>query len=122
MTQELLTGQFDFYKRQLLLSRVAQEMQRQLGKWGEQNHASSYGYDVLDDVAHPTAQDAKDLCDGLSAGIIEGELSWTDIFLEEVLEAREEAVGGDMEALKEELIQCAAVALSWVESIERNGK
>lgn len=107
---------------QELLTRVGQEMERQLNKWGEQNHVSSYGYDVLDNVAYPCAQDAKDLCDGLAAGTEEGVLSWTDIFLEEVLEAREEAMLGNMEALKEELIQCAAVALSWVQSIERNGK
>lgn len=105
-----------------LLAQVGQEMDRQVAKWGEQNHPSQYGYDVIDCVAHPTAQDAKDLCDGITAGVEQGTLSWTDIFLEEVLEAREEAVSGNLEALKEELIQCAAVALSWVESIERNGK
>jgi hypothetical protein len=105
-----------------LLAQVGQEMDRQVAKWGEQNHPSSYGYDVLDSVAYPTADDAKYLCDSITTGIEEGVLSWTDIFLEEVLEAREEAVGGNLEALKEELIQCAAVALSWVESIERNGK
>lgn len=117
-----LTEEFEHYKRLMLLNRVAQEMERQVAKWGTQDHVSSYGYDVLDDIAHPTAQDAKDLCDGIVAGTIRGQLSWTDIFLEEVLEAREEAVAGDLEALKEELIQCAAVALSWVQSIERNGR
>lgn len=122
MTQELLTAQFEHYKRQLLLNRVAQEMQRQLDKWGEQNHPSTYGYDVLDSVAHPTADDAKFMCDSITTGMEEGVLSWTDIFLEEVLEAREEAVGGNNEALIEELIQCAAVALSWVQSIQRNGR
>ena len=105
-----------------LLAQVGQEMDRQLERWGEQNHPSSYGYDVLDSVAYPTADDAKFLCDSITTGVEEGVLSWTDIFLEEVLEAREEAMLGDMEKLKEELIQCAAVALSWVQSIERNGK
>lgn len=117
-----LTEEFEHYKRMMLLNRVAQEMERQVAKWGTQNHASAHGYDVLDSVAHPTAQDAKDLCDGIVYGAIGGVLSWTDIFLEEVLEAREEAMLGDMDKLKEELIQCAAVALSWVQSIERNGK
>lgn len=111
---------------QQLLDKVGQEMQRQLDKWGEQNHASTGGYDVLDSCYHfelrPTAQEAKDLCDGIVSGEVPGVLTWTDIFLEEVLEAREEAENGNMEALKEELIQCAAVALSWVQSIERNGK
>lgn len=111
---------------QELLARVGQEMERQVAKWGTQNHASTGGYDVLDSCYHyeqrPTAQEAKDLCDGLASGEIEGVLTWTDIFLEEVLEAREEAENGNLEALKEELIQCAAVALSWVQSIERNGK
>lgn len=104
-----------------VLQRVEDEMTRQVAKWGEQNHPSMWGFDVIDSFPHACAEDAKYVCDSIVNGTESGVLSWTDIFLEEVLEAREEAKLRNLEALKEELIQCAAVALSWVESIERNG-
>jgi hypothetical protein len=44
------------------------------------------------------------------------QLTWRDILLEEVYEAFAET---DSDRLREELIQVAAVALSWVDAIDR---
>lgn len=97
------------------LEEVQAEMARQIAKWGQQNHVS-YTSDGVCNIM-PTAETAKKFCDRKAAL---GTVSWTDILMEEVLEAADEAVAGDMEKLRTELIQCAAVALSWVESIDRN--
>lgn len=108
---------------QELLARVGQEMERQVAKWGYQNHPSYFLPDVFEvSVEHDielTTEFTKALCDErLSAA----DCSWQDIMNEELMEARDEAIAGNTEALKTELIQIAAVALSWIESIERNGK
>lgn len=101
------------------LGDVHGEMQRQINKWGQQNHPSYTAWDVLGKDTPLSADMAKTICDAKArAGLV----SWTDIFLEEVFEAIEEAKAGDLEKLRTELIQCAAVAVSWAESIDRNGK
>lgn len=48
-----------------------------------------------------------------------GSLTYLDILLEEVAEAADEAKAGDKVALKAELIQVAAVAVAWVEKLNR---
>lgn len=101
-----------------VLDEVGAEMSRQVAKWGIQNHAS-YSDDIATDYPNVDAAWAKTVCDRKSqAGIV----SWTDIFLEEVMEAVEEADVNDLEKLRTELVQCAAVAVSWIESIDRNKK
>lgn len=104
-----------------LLGKVGQEMQRQQDKWGEQNHPSW----LLDDVFMICEEHGIELSTDMAKGLCDERLdasvcSWQDILNEEVLEARDEAINDNQEALKEELIQIAAVALSWVQSIERN--
>jgi len=103
------------------------EMESQVAKWGWQDHPSYKHTDVfgymetfiklgIPRLYRPATEVAKNLCDTrLSAE----ECSWLDILNEEVLEARDEAISGDDEALRKELIQVAAVALSWVMSIDR---
>lgn len=51
----------------------------------------------------------------------DGSLSWGDILLEEVAEAFEERNSGDLHALREELIQVAAVAFRWVINLTMQG-
>jgi ubiquinone/menaquinone biosynthesis C-methylase UbiE len=92
------------------------EMQRQVAKWGIQDHLS-YTPDTVFDVGTSNADDAKRFCNRKATS---GLVSWTDIFAEEVLEAIEEAKNGDLEKLDTELVQCIAVAQSWRESIKRN--
>ena len=48
-----------------------------------------------------------------------GRLSWTDVLVEEVAEAIDEAEAGRVDALRVELIQVAAVCVRWVEDIDR---
>lgn len=106
-----------------VLQEVGQEMTRQLEKWGVQDHPSYTPGDAIGDIvdarmyAPPAADFAKDVYERKA---VAGLQSWNDILLEEVLEARDEADVGDMDKLREELIQVAAVACSWIESIDRN--
>lgn len=106
-------------KSNKVLEEVFKEMEAQVNKWGEQNHASYTYPDVTEDHNFINADEAKIVCDSkMDAGIG----SWTDIFLEEALEAVDEAREGNKEMLRMELIQVAAVAVSWVMSIDRNGR
>ena len=94
------------------------EMERQVAKFGVQNWPMYRLYDVLLD-SNVSANYAKELVDDRAQ---HGDLSYTDILLEEVMEAIEEARAGKIENLRTELIQVAAVALSMVECIDRNKK
>lgn len=84
------------------------ERLRQLEKWGEQNH-----HDGTSSANSAIADLARESCD---ASFKAGTGSWLDILLEEVMEASAEE---DEEKLKEELVQVAAVAESWVAAIIR---
>lgn len=112
-----------------VLAEVNAERVRQDAKWGEQNHP-----DVDPDMAEytpaivanfygiPTAERAKELCD--TAAKEEG-CTWAHILVEEVAEAVDAACqvrqGVDIDALRNEILQVAAVAVSWVEAIDRRG-
>lgn len=106
-----------------LLHKVGEEMGRQVAKWGHPDHLSYFLPDVFDVCGAQgidlSTEFAKALCDERLGA---AECSWQDILNEEVMEARDEAITGNTEALKVELVQIAAVALSWIESIERSGK
>ncbi len=102
-----------------VLDEVGAEMSRQVAKWGIQNHLSFTPQGVIESISPISSELAKTICDMKSKY---GFVSWTDIFLEEVFEAIDEAKAGDLEKLRTELVQCAAVAVSWIESIDRNQK
>lgn len=94
---------------------IADEMARQLGKWGEQNHPSKRGT-----AADYTGMYNSDQCRERADLLAEmGQLTWADILMEEVAEALDADNLGDLRA---ELVQVAAVAASWIESIDRNGQ
>ncbi len=95
---------------------VAAERARQDAKWGEQNHVDA---DALAGHPIPAAPVAKRTVDRAAKG---GYLTWADILIEEVAEAIDEAVSGATGALREELIQVAAVATQWAEAIDRRAK
>jgi hypothetical protein len=88
---------------------VWDERLRQDQRWGEQNHPD--GTRLLNDMR--AADKAKEYND---AQVANGTLTFRDILWEEVLEAFAES---DPERLREELIQCAAVCVAWVEAIDR---
>jgi len=87
---------------------VLAERKDQDEKWGEQNHPDGTGTAYRVD-----AQFARRACEDAAAL---GQVTWRHILAEEVFEALAET---DPERLREELIQVAAVAVSWVEAIDR---
>lgn len=109
-----------------ILHEVAEEVNAQLERWGVQYHPDgtspdqTWGYwsGVRDgipgrltgaEMAHHARLDCE-------FAFREGRGTWGDILLEEVWEAMAER---DPARLRSELIQVAAVATSWIESIDR---
>lgn len=110
----------DAAKRIAITHEMLDETHRQIEKWGQQNWPM-YTTDIFDIAWCPqdiTANAAKAICDDKANS---GELSWLDICTEEYLEAREEAVLGNKEALRMELIQAGACIISAIASLDRNG-
>ena len=106
-----------------VIEEVKAEMKRQVDKWGVQNHpfytdgnaceyAQANGIILNGDVA-------KIVCDSKASY---GNVSYFDILLEEVMEAADEGRFEDIEMARMELVQVAAVAISAIESIDRNRK
>lgn len=92
-----------------LAQEVLAEVDRQFEMWGEQNHPD--GTALADD------EKLADMVKQLNAEFVRtGNLTWRDILWEEVREAFAEE---DREPLREELLQVAAVALSWVNALDR---
>lgn len=91
-----------------VLGEVGLERTKQDQRWGEQNHPDGTG-----EVYAHLSVFYRSVCDRKTAL---REVSWKDIFLEEVYEAVSES---DEDRLRHELIQVAAVAVEWVESIDR---
>lgn len=91
------------------LDDVARERMRQDAKWGEQNHPDGTG----DPGSEAVADIARDICN-LAAQT--GALAWRDVLREEFFEALAEK---DPVKLREELVQVAAVAVAWIEAIDR---
>jgi hypothetical protein len=97
-----------------LADEVVAERERQIAKWGVQDHPSSYSENERR-VAERASVRWKRVND---ARVAEGTLTWDGILLEEVYEALAES---DPAARRAELIQVAAVALAEVEAIDRRG-
>lgn len=92
-----------------VLSAVLAERMRQDEKWGEQHHPN-----------HPAWTGVwSSLIERLERGAreeLEIAPSWGPILLEEVGEALR---AGDDAALRQELVQVAAVAVAWIEALDR---
>lgn len=93
-----------------VLGDVGGERERQDNKWGPIRDFPD-GTAEYDAVANANA--AKDACE---MAFREGRGTWAHIFKEEVAEALAES---DVEALRTELIQVAAVAVAWVQALDR---
>lgn len=118
--------------RHKVLGEVDAERTRQDAKWGEQNHpdvdrvlTDREGGCSIAEMAEwysvPTATAARDFCDIAAK---RGGCTWAHILVEEVAEAIEAATleqqdAIDTGALRKELVQVAAVAVSWIEAIDR---
>ena len=102
-----------------VLAHVLDERRRQDVKWGEQNHSDGTGPDIRwqpgiqsTATAAVLADEFRRRCQANSPG----EDTWRDILLEEVAEALAE---NDPAKLRAELVQVAAVAVQWIEAIDR---
>lgn len=91
------------------MAEVDAERQRQLKKWGDQHHPDGTG----GSQALYTADRYRSVVD--EAFKTEGP-TWRDVLLEEVYEALAEK---DPQALRTELVQCAAVIQAWISDIDR---
>lgn len=92
-----------------ILADIKVERDRQMRKWGEQNHPLGFG----EKGSRESANFARALCDARAKN---GTVTWADILSEEYHEARAE---GGLEEAREELIQVAAVAVAMVDWIDR---
>ncbi|MES9604270.1 nucleoside triphosphate pyrophosphohydrolase [Actinomadura sp. NPDC000929] len=90
------------------LADVAAEREAQDRKWGVQEFPDGTGPGFI-----APAEEAKQEC---AAAWSRGELTWRHILTEEFYEALAES---DPRSLRNELIQTAAVALKWVQSLDR---
>lgn len=104
-----------------VLDHVATERLRQESKWGPQNWPSFDDSLPLPDRLAGlgicfTEDEAKANCDTAAK---EGRLLYSHIFMEEVIEAMS---AGNVTDLRKELVQVAAVAVAWIESLDRNGR
>lgn len=103
---------------------IRAERARQDEKWGEQNHPDGTGptvYPLLIDVGMdvevlPADHLAEAFTFATDRNAKQRTVTWRDILLEEVFEALAE---DDLEKLRTELIQVAAVASQWAEAIDR---
>lgn len=112
------------------LMEVAQERSRQDARWGMQDHPDGTGKKSvpLNRIVHNGPISERSGSNHFAFGLSlmakqatdraakEGMVSWADILLEEVFEAMAEE---DPVKLVQELTQVAAVAVAWVEAIER---
>lgn len=109
-----------------LLGEVLDERRRQDATWGEQDHPSLHrsilGRNARDpegmaaEYGIPTADRARHRCQlKARAGVV----TWADILIEEVAEVVEAGVLHGEQALRGELVQVAAVAVAWIECIDR---
>jgi hypothetical protein len=94
---------------QLVLGEVLREVERQEEKWGEQNHPDGTSEEKFGWMADL----AKLNCNKLHQ---ENKITWAAVLFEEFYEALAE---GAADALRTELVQVAAVAVSWVKAIDR---
>lgn len=91
------------------MQEVWKERDRQEVKWGEQNHPDGTGGPVL----RMKADEAQVMCDEAAKQHV---MRWRYILEEEVAEAMAES---DPALLRAELVQVAAVAVSWIEALDR---
>lgn len=92
-----------------VLREVAVERRDQDECWGEQNYPDGTG-------GSARRKDARLAKEAENRAFAHGEGTWRHILTEEVAEAFAE---GNPTTLREELIQVAAVAVAWVEAIDR---
>jgi hypothetical protein len=105
-------GRFETAKPDLtegVLTDIGIERERQDVKWGQQRHPDGT---VRNATTIARAEDFQRMC---AHAAEHGEVTWSDILFEEFYEAMAET---DPVALREELVQVAAVAAAWIEDMD----
>ncbi|PSK96673.1 hypothetical protein CLV30_12555 [Haloactinopolyspora alba] len=95
-------------RRQHVLDEIEDERDRQDAKWGEQNHRDGT-VAQLEDRAIKARDERRDAAAG-------GYVTWLHILHEEFWEAASQP---DPAKLRAELVKVSAVALAWVEALDR---
>jgi hypothetical protein len=110
------------WKTNAILDEILGERIRQEEKWGEQNHIDHWPDDLMLAAFQLNAEIWKRV-NAERVAILNKEdmpsdknCAWDGILLEEVFEALEQI---DSAKIRAELIQVAAVAVAWVEAIDR---
>lgn len=96
-----------------IINELVKERDRQDEMWGQQDHPNRHGNTGPHFSFAELLEDSRALNE---QNVAKGENNWTDILLEEVFEALSEP---NQSNLRTELIQVAAVAVAWVEAIDR---
>lgn len=99
-------------KSAAILEEVSHERARQDAKWGQQDHPNGTGVPSM----QAAAERSRRVCE---QNFYNGSGTWADILREEFHEALAE---GEPANLRTELIQVAAVAVAWVEKIDRDAR
>lgn len=100
-------------KLDAVLVEIREERRRQHAKWGEQNHPDGTGPGAPLAEFIMSADAAKARCDN---AFKRGTGTYAEILHEEFCEAIAE---GDKAKLRAELVQVAAVAVAWIEKLDR---
>ncbi len=99
-----------------VLADVRRERFKQINKWGVQRH---FDIDMSAGIGRKLIADLKRReCDSEAKA---GRVTWEHIIDEELAEAMEQAAAGNRNKLREELVQCAAVLVAWIEDIDSRG-
>ena len=106
---------FERDKAAAVLAEVMDERKRQHTRWGEQNMEDGTGPDLFWDSDHDTAAQSVSAWHQYNTEHA-GSLTYRDVLLEEVAEAMAE---DDPARLRAELVHVAAVAVQWIEAIDR---
>ncbi len=103
---------------------IKAERTRQDEKWGEQNHPildplliERSAQRMAEEYEIPTEARAKQLCEG---NFKRGTGTYMHILIEEIAETV--ACMKDTKSMRKELIQCGAVIVAMIESLDRNGR
>lgn len=107
-----------------ILIDISHERTSQFAKWGQQDHPDSFSNYPLADYTSHRYMTAAELADRAKenndADGDRGDVNWQNILLEEVFETLEAAQRArHPDHLRAELVQVAAVAVAWVEAIDR---
>jgi len=107
-----------------IIQEIKAERMYQEGKWGQQNHPildpqlkNRSPERMCEEYEIPSETRAKGMCDIHAE---RKDLTYMHILIEEVSEVA--SCGKDIELMRKELIQVAAVTIAMIEALDRNGK